>query len=156
MINIKNILVPTDFSDSSKMALDYALSLAQTFKAKVFLMHVYEPVVYYTDVPMGMPDIVEMEQSIRSSSENALSALMENEIKPRFGDVAVEKILAEGKPFVEIIRLAREKQIDLIVLSSHGRGFLEHMLLGSVTEKVVRKAPCPVLTVRSQSQFKMP
>ena len=156
MVSIKNILVPTDFSDSSKIALDYALSMAQIFKSKVFVMHVYEPVVYYTDVPMGMPDIVEMEQSIRSSSESALNAILEKEVRPRFSDVSVEKILTEGKPFVEIIRTAREKQIDLIVLSSHGRGFLEHMLLGSVTEKVVRKAPCPVLTVRSQSQFKMP
>lgn len=159
MIAIKHILVPTDFSEAASHALDYALSLARTFQAKIYLMHVYEPIVYYSDAPMGMPDLIELEQNIRVVAERSLQNILDKQIKAReseFGVITVETILMLGKPFVEIIQAAKEKNADLIVLSTHGRSALEHILLGSVTEKVVRKAHCPVLTVRSGSSFKMP
>lgn len=159
MVAIKNIVVPTDFSEAAAHALEYSLSLAKTFHARIILMHVYEPIVYYSDAPMGMPDLVELEQNIRLVAEQTMSKLVENQVKTReteYGLIDVETILVQGKPFVEIIKTAREKNADLIVLSTHGRSALEHILLGSVTEKVVRKAHCPVLTVRSSATFKMP
>lgn len=159
MVNVKNIVVPTDFSEAALQALNYALSLAKTFQAKIYLVHVYEPIVYYSDAPMGMPDLIELEQNIRVVAERSIQQLVEKQIKTReseFGVISVETILVQGKPFVEIIKTAKEKNADLIVLSTHGRSALEHILLGSVTEKVVRKAHCPVLTVRSTATFKMP
>jgi nucleotide-binding universal stress UspA family protein len=159
MVTIKNIVVPTDFSEAAAHALDYALSLAKTFQAKIFLVHVYEPIVYYSDAPMGMPDLVELEQNIQTVAEQSLKNLVEKQIRPReteTGVIPVETILVQGKPFVEIIKAAKERNADLIILSTHGRSALEHILLGSVTEKVVRKAHCPVLTVRSSATFKMP
>jgi nucleotide-binding universal stress UspA family protein len=159
MIPFKNILVPTDFSEAANDALEYALSLAKIFQSKLFLMHVYEPMIYYSDAPMGMPDLIELEQSVRTSAEHSLHRIYENFIKmrePEFGAIPVEILLVQGKPFVEIIKTAREKNADLIILSTHGRSGLEHILLGSVTEKVVRKSPCPVLTVRAKNGFKMP
>ncbi len=159
MVNVKNIVVPTDFSEAALQALTYALSLAKTFQAKVYLVHVYEPIVYYSDAPMGMPDLIELEQNIRVVAERSIQQLVEKQIKTReseFGVISVETILVQGKPFVEIIKTAKEKNADLIVLSTHGRSALEHILLGSVTEKVVRKAHCPVLTIRSTATFRMP
>ncbi|MBX7150322.1 universal stress protein [bacterium] len=155
----KKILVPTDFSDASKAALEEALMLAKIFKSKIILMHVYEPIVYYTDVPMGMPDLVEIEQGIRSTAEASLHTMVERDIKGRekdFGMIELETLLVQGKAFVEIVRTAREQAVDLIVLSTHGRSAIEHILLGSVTEKVVRKASCAVLTIRAKNQFSMP
>ncbi len=159
MVHIKTIVVPTDFSEAAAHALEYSLSLAKTFQAKIVLVHVYEPIVYYSDAPMGMPDLVELEQNIRLVAEQTMTTLMEKHVRSRqaeYGSIEVETVLVQGKPFVEIIKTAREKNADLIVLSTHGRSALEHILLGSVTEKVVRKAHCPVLTVRSSAAFKMP
>lgn len=155
MIAFKNILVPTDFSDASKIALNAALDIATLFRSNVVLLHVYEPMVYFSDMPIGMTDIVTLEQSVRESSETCLDSLIEH-VRSR-GDcegLHVEKAVVQGKPFAEIIRVATERDTDLIVMSTHGRGGLEHMLLGSVTEKVVRKAPCAVLTVRVKDSVK--
>lgn len=155
MIAFKHILVPTDFSDASKIALNAALDIAKLFRSDVVLLHVYEPMMYFSDMPIGMTDIVTLEQSVRESAETHLDSLIEN-IRSR-GDcegLHVEKTVAQGKPFAEIIRVAAERDSDLIVMSTHGRGGWEHMLLGSVTEKVVRKAPCAVLTVRVKDSVK--
>lgn len=153
MISFKTILVPTDFSDASHAALRTAVEMAAGFHAKLILLHVYEHLVYYSDMPMGMTDIVGLEQSVRSSAEQSLKSLLETDVR---NQCECETVLVQGKPFVEIIRIAKEKHADLIVMSTHGRGGIEHMLLGSVTEKVVRKAPCAVLTLRAQRDFKMP
>jgi nucleotide-binding universal stress UspA family protein len=155
MIAFKHILVPTDFSDASKIALNAALDIAKLFRSDVVLLHVYEPMVYFSDMPIGMTDIVTLEQSVRESSETYLDTLIENiHSRSDCQGLHVEKAVVQGKPFAEIIRVAAERDSDLIVMSTHGRGGWEHMLLGSVTEKVVRKAPCAVLTVRVKDSFK--
>ncbi len=159
MIKITNILVPTDFSESAMAAYEYALSIAKTFQSKIYLIHVYEPLVYYSEAPLGLPDMFTMEQNIQAASEQSMKKIVDEYFHGRretYGDIEVESILTQGKPFIEIIKAAREKNADMIIMSSHGRSALEHILLGSVTEKVVRKAPCPVLTVRGQGAFKMP
>ena len=158
-MDIKSILLPTDFSDASKLSLMYAFDFIKVHRSKLYLMHVYEPMIQYTDVPMMMPDLYELDEHIQKNAVEAMEQIIENEIRPQertLGKIEVEKVLVQGKPFLEIVRTAKELAIDLIIMASHGHGALEHILLGSVTEKVVRKAPCAVMTVRSTSNFSMP
>lgn len=157
MVTIKNILVPTDFSESATAAYAYAREMAAIFKSKIILIHVYEPIVFYSEAPIGMPDLVDIEKNIYASSDQSLDRIIYEHFKSDSGNLpGVEKLLVQGKPFIEIIRVAKEQSIDMIIMSTHGRSALEHILLGSVTEKVVRKAPCPVLTIRSKTDFVMP
>jgi nucleotide-binding universal stress UspA family protein len=138
MIEVKSILVPTDFSDFSRYALDYALTMAQTFKARIILIHV-------------TPENVKQRQA---EDRKRLEEFIPPELKK---GLEVEIIHKVGIPFVEIIRAAKEKKTDLIVMATHGRSGLSHILFGSVAEKVVRKSTCPVLSIRPREhEFTMP
>jgi len=154
MISLKRILVPTDFSDSSRSATRYACGLAEQFDAELHLLHVLETHAVSTpQFGLGF----DLPTFVRESRKAAETALMSG-VAPDW-EVAhrVVRTVVEGSPFVEIVRYAQEKAIDLIVLSTHGRSGLVQALMGSVAEKVVRKAPCPVLTVRPEGhQFVMP
>ncbi|MBI5809113.1 MAG: universal stress protein [Ignavibacteriales bacterium] len=141
---IKNILVPIDFSDYSKNALKYAVEFAKKFSAKLFLIYVVEPIIYPADFSMGQVAIPSTDIDIQNRAEEELKKLAD-EIQT---DIQVETIIKTGKPFVEINETAREKDIDLIIIATHGHTGVEHLLFGSTAEKVVRKAPCPVLTLR--------
>jgi len=141
---IKNILVPIDFSDYSKNALKYAVEFAKNFSAKLFLIYVVEPIIYPADFSMGQVAIPSTDIDIQNRAEEELKKLAD-EIQT---DTQVETIIKTGKPFVEINETAREKDIDLIIIATHGHTGVEHLLFGSTAEKVVRKAPCPVLTLR--------
>lgn len=142
---IKKILVPVDFSDYSKNALRYAYTLAKDFASKLYVIYVIEPVIYPADFSMGqfaLPSL-DAEVSIKASEE------LENLVKSELGcDIDCQTIVKTGKPFVEINDTAAELDIDLIIIASHGHTGVEHILFGSTAEKVVRKAPCPVLTIR--------
>ena len=143
MIELKKILLPTDFSESSLTATHYALELARRFAAELHVFHAIEdPVVY---LPMfesfPLPSMEDFETYAKTRLENWIFS----EDK---GDCDVHYSFKHGKPFVEIVRYAKEQDIDLIVLGTHGRSTAAHLLLGSVADKVVRKATCPVLTVR--------
>jgi nucleotide-binding universal stress UspA family protein len=155
MISLKNILVPTDFSDMSLQAMRYARSFAETYEARLNLLHVVDEASMYW-MAMG-PNSIPMGPSSDELVEIAEKE-MEKFIGEHLADVAdVGRKVVLGRPFAEIVKFAREEEIDLIVLCTHGRGGLQHVLLGSVTEKVVRKAPCPVLTVRDPDHdFIMP
>jgi len=149
MSTFRHILFPTDFSEHSKYARCYAISLAKEFDAKLTIVHVLEEPVYPIDVtPFGFSPI-EFARELRGQVEKQMAQVME-EIKD--DALKVESLIVEGKPFVQIITVARERGVDLIVIGTHGRTGLSHVLLGSVTEKVVRKSPCPVLTVRKPGQ----
>ena len=150
MISLKKILVPTDFSEHSGKAVLYGEELAKKFGATLHLVHAVEKVpVMYGEGAFFTP---ETEAEMQAASTKELEALT-----PDVGGNPVVRKVVLGHPFVEIVRYARENEIDLIVLGTHGRGALAHMLLGSVAEKVVRKAPCPVLTVRDdEHEFIMP
>lgn len=141
---IKNILVPIDFSDYSKSALKYAAQFAKQFNSKVFLIYVVEPMIYPADFSMGQVAIPSSDIDLTSRAEEELKKLA-SEIGT---DLQVETIIKTGKPFVEINETAGEKDIDLIIIATHGHTGVEHLLFGSTAEKVVRKAPCPVLTLR--------
>jgi nucleotide-binding universal stress UspA family protein len=142
---IKKILVPIDFSDYSKNALKYAVNIVETFKAEMFLIYVVEPVIYPPDFSMGQIAIPSINTEWDERAKEELKKLAEAEI-PK--EIKVQTIVKTGKPFLEIIDTATEKDIDLIVIATHGHSGVEHILFGSTAEKVVRKAPCPVLTLR--------
>lgn len=150
MIVLRNILVPVDFSETSDCALRYARALCGAFGARLHVLHVVENLVahawtaevYVTALP-GLLDDVAREAGSR------LRALLTEEDRTRF---LARPAVVTGSPYAEVIRYASDEKIDLIVMGTHGRGAVEHVLLGSVAEKVVRKACCPVLTVRQRQR----
>ena len=152
MINLKNILCPVDHSDCSKEALKYAVSFAMKDNSKLYLLHVIDIRAFDESIDTMTPQIPDNE-TLKQLKTKLLDCIPE-EIRD---DMDVEALVVQGIPFAEIISTAREKEIDMIVIGSHGRTGIAHMMLGSVSEKVVRKAPCPVLIVRQPNQkFVMP
>ena len=152
MIQIRNVLFPLDFSEVSEQASRYAAELAHRFGAKLHLLHVIEdPVVY---LPMFETYSVPTKDEFEAFAQARLDGWMPPE---GMESVDVERRWRHGTPFVQIIHDAREHNADLIVIGTHGRGAAAHLLMGSTAEKVVRKAPCPVLTVRPEGhQFVHP
>ncbi|MEI7812725.1 MAG: universal stress protein [Ignavibacteria bacterium] len=144
-LQIKKIIVPVDFSNYSKNALRYAINFAKDHSAKIFLIYVVEPVIYPADFSMGQIALPSIDLEMTTRANNELDNLIKSEIP---SDIEVEKIIKTGKPFVEINETASEINADLIIIATHGRTGVEHILFGSTAEKVVRKAPCPVLTLR--------
>jgi len=154
-LSINKILVPTDFSEFSQDAAQYAIELAKRFDAEVTLLYVLQDAVALFPEPgVAFPAPGNYLQELQESSQQSLERL-----KSQYTEegVNVNTELRNGPPFVEILRCAREGNYDMIVIGTHGRSGLAHVLLGSVAEKVVRKAECPVLTVRPEDhQFEMP
>jgi len=153
-MQIKTILFPTDFSQGARAAMDYAISLAQDYKAKLILIYVIQDISiaeWYIPSSISAADLVEDMQKSASREMEKWGAETAMKVKD------LEKLIVRGVPFVEIIRTAKEKNADMIVIGTHGRTGIDHMLFGSTAEKVVRKSPCPVLTVRmAGKEFKMP
>ncbi len=148
MIKLKKILCPFDFSENSQEALQYAIHLMlKDDDASLYLVHVVDNRVFDYSGPFYEQELpvmnVTLDQSTREQLEKKLLAEVPEKIQNR-----VETIILFGVPFLEIITAARDNDIDLIVIGTHGRTGLAHMLIGSVAEKVVRKAPCPVLSVK--------
>jgi nucleotide-binding universal stress UspA family protein len=142
MIQINQILVPTDFSEPSQTATRYALELAKRFDSKVHLLYVIEdPMFSFPAFGGYTPDTSELEAYANAGLENWISAEDAEGLK-------IERRFVHGSAFLSILRDASKNEIDLIVMGTHGHGFTHHLLLGSVAEKVVRKATCPVLTIR--------
>jgi len=158
MVKFEHILVPTDFSEFSRYALDYAITIAKTFGARITLTHITnenELVALQQVSPYFEPGkLEELMRQRESEDQKQLDGFIPPELTK---GIKVETIHKVGIPFVEIIKAAREKGVDLIVMATHGRSGLSHILLGSVAEKVVRKAPCPVLSIRHpEHEFVMP
>jgi len=153
-MQIKTILFPTDFSNGARAALDYALSLSRDYNARLILLYVIQDISiaeWYIPSSLSVTDLVEEMQKSASKEMERWAAEAEARVK------GVEKMIVRGVPFVEIIRTAKDRNADMIVIGTHGRTGIDHMLFGSTAEKVVRKAPCPVLTVRmSGKEFTMP
>jgi len=143
MITLKKILCPVDHSECSYLALKYAISLALKDEAKLYLMHVIDSRLYDTEIYKFGP------HKLNEIDESKIRADLMKSLPEGTNDVLeVETIVVNGVPFNEIINAATEINVDLIVIGTHGRTGLSHVMLGSVAEKVVRKATCPVLTVR--------
>lgn len=145
-LQINKILVPVDFSDYSRPALLYSSELAEVFGAELILIHIIEPVIYPPDFSMGQIALPPFTIDIDTAATEELEKLIKNELP---GTIKAKILVRTGKPFVEIVDAAAEENIDLIIISSHGRTGVEHILFGSTADKVVQKAPCPVLTLRA-------
>jgi nucleotide-binding universal stress UspA family protein len=142
MSSIQTILVPVDFSSCSHAAFNIARALAQDYWARLIVLHIAEPPPF---VGVG-----EFERSFEQP--NGYRRELEDLLRQHYSSdspVEVKYLLAEGNPITEILAAAREERCDLIVLGTHVRTRLGHLLLGSVAEKVARKALCPVLTVKA-------
>lgn len=155
MIRIAKILVPTDFSEFSQCALRYGCELATRFDAQLHLLNVVEEIYpLIPDPGMTFPPMESYLPEIQNAAKRAILNLPPADLA---GKLSVVREVITGVPFLEIVRYAREQDIDMIVIGSHGRSGLAHVLLGSVADKVVRKASCPVLTVRPDGHnFVMP
>jgi nucleotide-binding universal stress UspA family protein len=144
-IQLRRILVPIDFSDHSKKALQYAIPFAEQFKSSIDLLYVVEPTIYPADFSFGQVGFPSVEDELRQRGSEELHTLMKNEIGKR---VDSRFAVRTGKAFNEIDQYAKEEDVDLIIIATHGHSGMEHVLFGSTAEKVVRYAPCPVLVVR--------
>lgn len=152
----EKILFPTDFSELSRAALRHARELVEAFQANLHCLHVVDDAYQYwsamgpESIPVGPPpeDLLEL---ARTRMDQFRTEHLAGLTKEPITHVTM------GRPFAEIIAYARKNEICLIVMGTHGRGALAHVLLGSTTEKVVRKAPCAVMTVRAPDHgFVMP
>jgi nucleotide-binding universal stress UspA family protein len=155
MIKLKTILFPTDFSETSQEAARYAISFAREYKAKVYVLHVVNEKIFTEG--LGMPRVVSIEDLEKEMTEEARRRLKTFVPAEEAEGLDWECVIRKGEPFLEVIRFAKELDADLIVIGTHGRSGFEHIIFGSTAEKVVRKAPCPVLSVRpEQREFVMP
>jgi nucleotide-binding universal stress UspA family protein len=145
MITIKNVLVATDFSDTSASALNYGREFARTFGATLHVLHVVENALMWAGPEAAGIDFVQLQAELAGAARQTLDRIVTNEDRAQLKAVTVVR---SGKsPAFEIAAYAKAEGIDLIVMGTHGRGMMGHLLMGNVAEKVVRIAPCPVLTV---------
>jgi nucleotide-binding universal stress UspA family protein len=145
-IVLKHILVPTDFSESSKVALRYALALADRFGACIHVLHaIQSPFEQPWAAEIYAVSMADFEQAARRESDTQMAQMLTDAERQKYCACLVTET---GPPFLTIVNYAQREPIDLIVMGTHGRGAIAHLLIGSVAENVVRKAPCPVLTVR--------
>lgn len=142
---IRKILIPVDFSAYSRNALNYAFSFSQEVEAEIYTIYVVEPLIFPADFSMGQISILAMDVDTTERAKNELSTFIDNVLGQ---NNQVKTVIKTGKPFVEINETAAELDIDLIIIASHGHTGVEHLFFGGTAEKVVRKAPCPVLTLR--------
>ena len=146
-LQLRRILLPTDFSGCANYALPYAAAIARAANATVVCVNVVEPIVPavgYTGMAEAMP-IAEMSEQIEDSAERELPDVLSCE---ELRGLKVEEVIGHGDAAAEIVRIADERHVDLIVISSHGRTGLGRIIFGSTAEAVVRHAHCPVLVVK--------
>jgi nucleotide-binding universal stress UspA family protein len=149
MVAIKNILVATDFSEPSGVALAYGRDLARSYTATLHVLHVVEDVLmrYSPEVAFSVP---EMQKDLETRAANDLAALITDDDRRT---LSVKPVVVSGINMASaIVEYARANAIDLIITGTHGRGAVKHFLMGSVAERVARTAPCPVLTVRTHER----
>lgn len=152
MFNVKNILLPTDFSKISLAAAEYAAVLADQYKAKIHLLHVLEktpPILAIRSLDLSREKII---HSIEKDAKDHLKECVEKVKKIK--DVEIHPVIKKGVDYEEIIKYAEDKKIDVIVIATHGRTGILHTLLGSVAEKVIRYAKTPVLVITPTSKNK--
>jgi nucleotide-binding universal stress UspA family protein len=156
MTTIQRILVPTDFSNCSHVACDLALKFATKFGSSIELLHVDEPPAWtwfvIPELIVNMPNEASssLHEFVQTRTRRALEQLVE--ALQNAGVTQVRHRMESGDPGAEIVRVAQEGHFDLIVMGTHGRKGFERLLMGSVAERVVRQAACPVLTVRAEDE----
>lgn len=155
MIQLKRILLATDFSECSDHALNYACEFAEAFTAELHLLTIFEPPVT-ADPEFGFGQVGA--KNVEEGAHSQLLNKLQNHPESAWRDkLEVTRSVRTGRPFVEIVRYAKEMKIDLIVIGTHGRSALAQMFIGSTAERVVRKSPCPVMAVHPEGhEFVMP
>jgi universal stress protein A len=146
VIAIRRILTPADFDVCSSPTIRYAAELAEKFGAELILLHIVQDLALampdaVMPTPVPVPMLTQLIDAAKNGLENLVKAENLGRLNPRL-EVRV------GSPAGEIVAVANDLKVDLVCIGTHGRGGLAHFLLGSVAEKVVRQAPCPVLTIR--------
>jgi universal stress protein A len=150
MLSFSVIAVPTDFSDHSLRALSYALGLAEKYDADVKILFVNEPALQVSDMAwVGVDERSLKDEHVKEARAN-LDQIVREQISP---DMPVEAVIRSGDAVDEIIAYADEVNADLIVMATHGRTGLSHILMGSTAEQVIRRASCPVLTLKHPMQI---
>jgi nucleotide-binding universal stress UspA family protein len=153
-IVLDRILVPIDFSDESRAALTYAAGIAEVTGASLHLLHVLETTAGADPLIWQIDARTKIEGAIEKKALEELDRLLSAEDQTR---LRAKLDLEWGSPYDEILRYAQSRAINLIVMGTHGRGGIAHLIIGSVAENVVRSAPCPVLTVRHpEREFVLP
>lgn len=151
MINIKKVLFPTDFSENSNYAFDYARDLSQKLGARLYILHVIHELIDTTGFYIPNISLDQLQKDLEEGAEKMMGKFL----KEKMGDFKdYEFMNVIGLPHIEILQAARDKKIDMIVMGTHGRTGIDKVLFGSTAEKVVKKAPCPVLTVRHEGTEK--
>ena len=174
-IKLKKILVGCDFSPDSKLAFDYGLSLAQEFQSELYLTHVIKPTEYIKLKPSdyinvipgdyliwGTSDYFEIQKKVTKENRERINALRSRLEKQLLFMVPEEckiwctphPILLKGEPYRELIKYAKEQEVDMIVLGIRGHTLWEKLMVGSTTDRILRDAPCPILAVRSMEEHK--
>lgn len=148
MIKIKKILYPTDFSEPSKVALEYAAELARQFGAELEILHVMFDETQVVSFYLPQVTMQSLSTDIETGSAKQLDDFIQSQSALKGVNYTTK--LIKGTPFIEITKHAKDTAADMIVIGTHGRTGLDHVLFGSTAEKVVRKAPCPVFTVRPE------
>jgi nucleotide-binding universal stress UspA family protein len=140
-----NILIPTDFSQNSANAYELALIFAKKKSARLHLLHVIEPVIYYTDNPL-YPDKINHDKERYFCAEEELERFIN---KYSNSDADINRVVMTGKPYEEILKYVKNENIDLLIISTHGRTNLEHMVAGNVTKKVLKFSEVPVICIKT-------
>jgi len=144
-MEIKKILFPTDFSEGSSHALEYAIDMAKRYGAKLYFVHVIYDIAKAAGWYVPHTSMDEMYRDIEKSAEKELGRFGLEEARALKG---AERIVLKGVPHTEIVKFAKDNTIDLIIIGTHGRKGMGRILFGSTAAQVVRYAPCPVLAVR--------
>lgn len=147
MLTIRRILCSTDFSEPSYKGLDYAAELASLFQAELSVVYVLPLLPHRATDPNISFSIPEYERILHKDAEQQLDELIKRRLPEK---LKVRAVIGHGNPAREIVRLAEEEKSDLIVISTHGLSGWHHLVVGSVAEKVIRTAPCPVFAVRER------
>lgn len=144
MISFNAVMVPVDFSKESILAAKFAFSLAEEYETKIYVLHVMEPL--HASLRLHVTDFEAFQQKLIDQAKEDLGNVIPSAMKKR---LEVEEILEIGYPQHVIVDKAKELGVDIIVIATHGRTGLAHVLLGSVAEQVIRHAPCPVFVTRN-------
>jgi nucleotide-binding universal stress UspA family protein len=156
MIRLENVVVATDFGEAAETALTYGRALARTFNARLHVIHVVENVFMRTAAAdVGAVDLGTLQRDLEDAARLQLERAVGNDDRVELR--AQTAVVTSSSASLGIIAYAKEHKADVIVMGTHGRGALAHLLMGSVAERVVRTAPCPVLTVRHpEHEFVVP